>query len=77
MINYEKQINFLTELGAKKEFFYNITLTNCRIQLQGELTAEARASMEQYVALSLDESSNWIKGDAVIHGINVSVVLTF
>ncbi len=77
MKNYEKQINFLKELGAKKDFFYNITLTNDRVQLQGHLTSDARASMGQYVVFSLDDTSDWIKGEACIDGINIAVTLTY
>jgi len=77
MKNYEKQINFLKELGAKKELFYDIALNKYGIRLQGNLTRDSRACMDQYVVLSLDESSNWLKGQACIDGINIDVVLTF
>ena len=77
MINYTKQINFLDELGTKKGLFYNIALSNYSVTLQGELTSKARESMSEYVVFSLDESSNWLKGQAVIDGIDVKVILTF
>jgi hypothetical protein len=77
MKNYEKQINFLKELGAKKEFFYVISLSKGTIQLQGDLTRDARASMEQYVTLNLVKDRDWLKGEACIDGLNIEVTLTF
>ena len=77
MINYTKQINFLDELGTKKGLFYDIALSDYRVRLQGYLTAETRESMSEYVVFSLDERSNWLKGETVIDGIDVKVILTF
>ena len=77
MINYEKQINFLKELGAKKQFFYNISLTNNTVQLQGNLTRDAKASMGKYVSFSLVSDCDWLRGQACIDGINIDVTLTF
>ena len=72
--NYEDQKDFPPK---KKELFYDIALNKYGIRLQGNLTRDSRACMDQYVVLSLDESSNWLKGQACIDGINIDVVLTF
>ena len=77
MENYTKQINFLDELGTKKGLFYDIALSSYRIRLQGYLTAETRRCMSEYVVFRLDENRNWLKGEAVINGIDVKVILTF
>ncbi len=77
MRHYEKQINFLKELGAKKEFFYNITLTRNCIKLQGELSRDSKAAIEQYVVLNFDNQNDWLKGKSCIDEINIEVILTF
>ena len=77
MTNYDKSINLLKELGAKKYLFYSIDLTPEKISLQGELTGDARQSMEQYVTFELHPTAQYIEGSTTIDGLELQVVLTF
>lgn len=78
MTNYEKSIEFLNQLGAKKDLFYNISLYDYkRVTLQGRLTSESRKALSDLVNFELSEKRNWLQGETIINNISVEITLTF
>jgi hypothetical protein len=78
MKNYEKSIEFLNQLGTKKEFFYSIRLRKPNIiSLQGDFTKESMLAFYDMVDFKVIKKYNWMQGETVINDISVKITLVF